>query len=317
MIVPVVLLGYAVVMGTAGGRWLQAARWPARAPRLGIWAWQALSGSTVAAVVLAGATLAVPVLPFGGRAAQLMHACWLAIRDRYSTAAGATVSSIGILVATAILGRLAHHLIRTWRGARRCQRAQRQHLTLLGGLDRRPTSNHVVVTDPRPLVYCLPGRGGIVVQTTAAESLLSGSQLQAVLAHERAHLRERHNLPLLGAAALSAAFPFVPAFRRAEAEIGVLVEMRADDVATAGHPPRVLAEALVLLAASPAPASALGAGGSSALRRCERLLQPRDPLGRRGFAIAVAGLALTMLPMLLAALPAAIAVILDYCPPGA
>ena len=72
-----------------------------------------------------------------------------------------------------------------------------------------------------------------------------------------------------------------------------------------------------LLAAFRAPESALGAGGSSALRRCERLLQPRDPLGHRGFAIAVTGLALTMLPMLLAALPAAIALILDYCPPGA
>ena len=43
---------------------------------------------------------------------------------------------------------------------------------------------------------------------------------------------------------------------------------------------------------------------------------PRHPLGRHGLPIAAAGLALTVLPLLIAALPAAIALVLDYCPPG-
>ena len=313
MIIPAVLLSYAVLTATVGGRWLQAMRWPARSPLVGIWVWQALSASTVAAAVLAGMTLTVPVLPFGDQAAHLLHACWLAIQQRYSTAGGAAAATVGMLAAAAVIARLGLALLQSSRQVRRCRRRQRQRIALLAAPG---VSSLVAVPDARSLVYCLPGRRGLVVYTTAAQGLLDPAQLQAVLAHERAHLGERHDLPLLGAAALRAAFPFVPAFRRAEAQICQLVEMRADDVAAAQHPRRVLAEALVLLAGAQVPRSALGAGGASAVLRCERLLGPRHPLGRRGLPIAVAGLALTVLPLLIAALPAAIALVLDYCPPG-
>ena len=313
MTTPAILLGLAVLMGTAGGRWLQGARWPVRAPHLGIWAWQALSASTLVAAVLAGLTLTVPALPFGSRAADLLHACWLAIQQRYSTPGGAAVATAGLVAAAGISGRLGHCLFQTWRGVHRCRHRQRQQIALLTAAGPRDL---VAVPDHRSLIYCLPGRLGVVVYTTAAQALLAAPQLQAVLAHERAHLGERHDLPLLGAAALRAAFPFVPLFRQAESEIGQLIEMRADDVAAAAHPPRILAEALVLLAEARVPASALGAGGASALRRCERLLQPRHPMGRRGLPIAIAGAALIVLPPMVAALPGAIALILDYCPPG-
>lgn len=313
MIIPAVLLGYAALAAIVGGRWLQTRRWPVHAPRLGIVVWQALSASTVGAVVLAGMTLTVPVLPFGNRAAHFLHACWLAIQQRYSTPGGAAVATVGMLAAAAVIARVGLGLVRTWRQVHRCRHRQREQIALLAA----PNMSSVVsLPDARSLVYCLPGRGGLVVYTTAAQRLLDGAQLQAVLAHEHAHLGERHDLPLLGAAALRVAFPFVPAFRQAETQIGQLVEMRADDVAAAQHPRRVLAQALVLLAGAQAPASALGAGGSTAVLRCERLLMPRHPLGRRGLPIAVAGFALTLLPLLIAALPAAVALVLDYCPPG-
>ena len=312
MVVPGILLAYATIVGTLGQRWLLARRWTTRAPLLGIWMWQSLTASVLVAAVLAGLTVAVGVMPFGNEAAELLHTCWLAIRERYSTPGGAAVASAGLLTAAAILARLALCLAREAREISRCRRRQRRQLVLLAAPD---APRVVVMPDQRSLVYCLPGRHGIIVCTTAVQALLDVQQLRAVLAHERAHLRERHDLPLFGAATLRAAFPFVPAFRQAEAEIRQLVEMRADDVAVADHPPRTLAAALVLLADARVPSSALGAGGSSALSRFDRLLEPRRRLGRRGVPIAVAGLLLTVFPVLVAALPAAIALVLDYCPP--
>lgn len=312
MVVPAVLLAFATILATLGPRWLQAQRWPTRSPLLGIWMWQALTASVVVAAVLAGLTVAVRVMPFGDEAAALLHTCWLAIRERYSTPGGAVAASAGLVAAAAIVSRLVFCLARQAREIHRCRQRQRRQLALVAAPD---AGRMVVMPDDRSLVYCLPGRGGIIVCTTAAQTLLTVAQLRVVLAHERAHLRERHDLPVLAASTLHTAFPFVPAFRQAETAIRELVEMRADDVAVAGHPPRTLAAALVLLAEARVPTSALGAGGAGAFDRFERLLGPRRRLGRRGIPLAVTGLLLSVVPLLLAALPAAIALVLDYCPP--
>lgn len=69
--------------------------------------------------------------------------------------------------------------------------------------------------------------------TTGAIGALDESQLRAVLAHERAHLRGRHHLLVTLAGALSAAFPRVPAFRVAGEQVARLAELSADDAASA------------------------------------------------------------------------------------
>src|SRR5581483_3535026 len=98
-------------------------------------------------------------------------------------------------------------------------------------------------------------------------------QLQAVLAHERAHLRCRHHLMLAAAAALARAFPRVPLFAQAGPELGVLAEMAAD-AAARRHGPDHLAKALVILARAGTRPAALAAGGPAAIARIQRLLAP-------------------------------------------
>ena len=61
MTATVVLLGYALLIATAGSGLLRRSGWTDRSPRLGVLAWQTLTGSVLAAVILAGVTLAVPV----------------------------------------------------------------------------------------------------------------------------------------------------------------------------------------------------------------------------------------------------------------
>jgi hypothetical protein len=102
-----------------------------------------------------------------------------------------------------------------------------------------------------------------------------------VLAHERAHLRERHDLVLLPFTALRRAFPRLGTCVDAQRAVALLVEMLADDRALRARPARELVSALVRFGTAgtcPAPAGALAAGEGDVAARVTRLLQPVRPL---------------------------------------
>jgi hypothetical protein len=106
-----------------------------------------------------------------------------------------------------------------------------------------------------------------VVISTGALGALSRAELAAVLAHERAHARERHHLALLPFAALRR---LAPRWRTPGAVFGavaLLLEMRADDVARRGQSAEALAAALCrfrqlgAVASGGAPPGTLGIAG--------------------------------------------------------
>jgi Zn-dependent protease with chaperone function len=134
-----------------------------------------------------------------------------------------------------------------------------------------------VVDSPAAVAYCLPGRRSRIVLTAGALAVLDRAELDAVLAHERAHLAERHDLVVLPFAAWVAALPWLAGVRQARAAVGVLVELVADDRARAGRDPVPLATAIVRLAGGPAPTGGLAAAESAALLRVERLLAGLPP----------------------------------------
>ena len=140
--------------------------------------------------------------------------------------------------------------------------------------------------------------------STAALAALGPGQLQAVLAHERAHLRGRHHMALATASALGHAFPRVRLLAQAGAQLAVLAEMAADDAAARRHDPGELAAALVILARTGARTAALTAGGPATIARIQRLLAP-PPSPRRPARTArlAAGAVLLMLPVTIACLP--------------
>ncbi|GAB3662743.1 M56 family metallopeptidase [Nocardioides korecus] len=313
MIASVALIAYAVLAGTFGVSLLRRTRWAERAPRLGIVAWQALSGSLVASVVLAGLSLAVPVSLVTSDLAGLLDTCVMLLRAQYSTPGGAAVSTVGLMVSLVVLGRVAQCLVESWRTARAGRARQRTQLSLIARPDKEP--DVVVLDHASCAAYCVPGRAGQIVITTAARDALDPEQMSAVLAHERAHLRGRHHLVIQFAASLRAAFPFVPAFRHAEDEVARLTEMAADDAAMRTVDRLTLATALVRLAEGSTPAGALGAGGSTALVRVRRLVDPAAPLNPLRRLATLAGVALILItPLAVAAAPALAVVSAGYCP---
>jgi Zn-dependent protease with chaperone function len=311
--ITVVLVAYAACLGTLGARILSRARWAERAPLLAIITYLAAGWSVVAALGLAGLTLAVHATALSGGLSHLLGACVLRLRATYATPGGALAAGLGLTLAGAVGARAALTAVTHFRATRRQTLRHAQTARLVGRHD--PALGATLVDHPQPAAYCVAGRHPTVVLTAGAVRALDPSQLDAVLAHERAHLASRHHLLLAMARIGRQVLPFLPLLRAVDAQVTRLAEMHADDAATRTRDPASLATALVILAEGVSPASALGAAAIDAVQRIHRMLRPAEPLGRarrRLLRTAAASLALT--PALLALAPALLALALGRVP---
>lgn len=264
----VVLLGAFAAACVPAAQLLAAADWPRRCPVAAIALWQALGLSWGLATVgaLAAFGLSGLTAPDG---ASLRRLGPLVVVHLISLAASAAMLALLCwILAAAVTAAL---------------RARHRQRTLLGLLahDDPKVPGALVVDHPAAAAYCVPGLRSAIVISAGALNLLDTDELAAVLAHERAHLRARHDLVLLPFTALLRAFRWSATARAANAEVALLVEMLADDRARRCRPARELATALLRVGASGgglAPAGALAATGAALdgelAVRVARLLRP-------------------------------------------
>jgi len=144
---------------------------------------------------------------------------------------------------------------------------------LVGAHQSRPRagSGLRILDVAQPLAYCLPGVRSRVVVSEGALKALSDNEVGAILEHERAHLRARHDLVLEMFTAVHAAFPRVVRSANALDAVRLLIELLADDAAVRAEGPTPLARALVACASGRAPRGALAAGGPTTVVRVRRL----------------------------------------------
>ena len=136
----------------------------------------------------------------------------------------------------ALLASLCSVLIAASLAALQARRRQRVLLSLLAHGDPEVPAPGRRLTPPRRPIACpaaLPDR-----PVRRPLELLGRGELAAVLAHERAHLRERHDLVVLPFTALRRAFPRSATCVAAHSAVALLVEMLADDRARRGRPSR-------------------------------------------------------------------------------
>ena len=278
----------AVAMGSVlGASALAQASWPRRSPAAAILLWQALG---LAAGLAAVGTLVSLSLPGDslGVARSILHldSVFPADAFRFPVAFGAVSILPAMLLllrmaclaaGLALLASLCWVLIAASAAALQARRRQRALLALLAHGDPK-APGALVVDYPTAAAYCLPGlRSRIVVLSVGTLELLGRRELAAVLAHEHAHLRERHDLVLLPFSALRRAFPRSVLCAEAHRAVALLVEMLADDRALRGRPARELVSALVRFGTAgtcPAPAGALAAGEGEVVARVARLMRP-------------------------------------------
>lgn len=320
MLLELGLLGYAVVLAMVAPRALAGARWTARAPGWGIAAWQALSGALLLTLATVGVSSALPLLHATGSLGELLRACVKALRAEYQVPGGEGVAAMSSTLVLLVLVRAVWCVGSELLRASQARARHRGALRLVGRTDLQLGA--VVVQHGSRTAYCLPGRHGKVVISSAALATLDEDELRAVLAHERAHLSGRHHLVLGAASGLARAFPFVPFFAAARRECAVLVEMRADDKAGGLDQHLMVASALVTLG-SPRGALLTGpagfavgllATGTATAARVARLLDTERTTSRLlgpvcGFALSIA----VLMPLVMLTVPAAALANSKYC----
>ena len=109
--------------------------------------------------------------------------------------------------------------------ATRRRRAHHRMVVDLVGVSR--ASGLRILDVAQPLAYCLPGVHSRVVVSEGTLKALSDTEIAAILTHERAHLRARHDLVFEMFIAVHAAFP---RFVRSGSAL--------DDVLARGNPAR-------------------------------------------------------------------------------
>jgi len=249
---------------------LARASWPMRAPRAAVVLWQSIAVAAVLSAFSAGIAIASrlfvpgpdgrPTATITSEVKVLGWPLWLAY---------IFVFALTLLVGVRLLVAVLQVAIATRR-----RRAHHRMLVDLLGVSRDGVSGtgHLRILDvPSPMAYCLPGVRSRVVVSNGTLNTLSDKEVTAILRHERAHLRARHDLVLEMFTAVHAAFPRWVRSARALDAVRLLIEMLADDAAVRAAGPTPLARALVACAAGPTPSGALAAGGPSTVVRLRRL----------------------------------------------
>lgn len=300
------LIALAVLLAWPAPVALARARWTARAPAAALVLWQAVGLSGGLAILGAGLTLAVSGLhrSWAAGLAALPGAVtgsgpagpgplgWAGLV--LAAVAGAWLAGVAVACTARVLARTRRH---------------RRGLDLIArdaelGAGTLPAAQPVsLVGHPAAAAYTVPGVRPRIVLSQGTLDLLSPRQLGAVLSHERAHARGRHDLVILPFRAWAQTLWFLPAARQALASVGLLTEMLADDAAVREHGRAPVLAALRALdgTGSHGPA-ACPASGTATGTRAARL----DPDDRRAALPRPAAAAVCAAAVVLVCLPPAI-----------
>ena len=303
-----------VLLAAPASAVLARAAWTRRAPRAALVLWQAVCLSAGICLVGAGSVLALQ--PFGH---NIVAAGWRWLKDLAGghpltgmSGQGIVAGTLATTAALILFGVLVRSMLLT---ARR-RSAHRMLLDLLTGTRRTVENGHGLdaadgrgavparppkfpraaadqqqvedllddvrlLDHPTAVAYTLPGWHSRVVLSAGMLDLLPRAELAAVIDHERAHVRSRHDLLVLPFQAWGTALGWLPGVRAAAVAVAELTEMLADDWASRRSSCRTLARALATVALSGVPTDSGVVGyqtpavaGRSVTARVMRLLHP-------------------------------------------
>ncbi|SER89019.1 Peptidase family M48 [Mycobacterium sp. 88mf] len=283
------LLIYSVVMVALAPTSLGVLTRGGSAPRFGVTAWLTAVVSVLATWIAIPILVILDVAFHGGRRQSLLASCVQFLCDIASGRAGLAAQSTMIAGAAVLAVAVVAAGMKAARTISRLQSRAHRHAQAVRMVGR-PTAQRdvfIVDTDERT-AYCVAGAPPAIVVTTGAIAALGGDELQAVLAHERAHLDGHHLKIVTALRGLAMVFPRVRLMTRAATDVGRLLEMCADDAAVRRHGQRSLLAGLMALAGT-TPAQALGAADVALLNRAERLALPPAPWMRVGAGAGLFG----------------------------
>jgi hypothetical protein len=219
------------------------------------------------------------------------------------------VAAAALLGALAVAAVIVIRLLVSLGGVSYRSRARRaRHRMLVDLLDRAERRRELDVDGLRvldgalPFAYCVPGRSPRVVLSGGALAVLDRSQVDAVLAHEQAHLRHRHDVVMESFTAFYRAVPR-PLRRRTPLDaVHLLLEMVADDAARKRCGPASLRSALERLTDAVLPDAPAGSGDDRR-RRLDRLGRPDNRSVAVTVLVVLVAVAILVLPTVILVVP--------------
>ncbi|TQM64787.1 M56 family metallopeptidase [Humibacillus xanthopallidus] len=215
-----------------------------RGPRAALVLWQ----STAVAAVLAALFAAPAAVPWIVGSAPRLRDSW-------------PVLALAALATGIVTVRL---LVSGDRVGRNLRAVRRRHRELVDLLAMEGDGHTRVLEHTTPTAYCLPGVRRRVVLTQGAIDRLTPDELEAVMAHERAHLAARHDLVVEFFTVVHEAVPRFVRSSTALREVHLLIEVLADRAAVRRAGVVTTARAIVGMADGPRPAGAMAMRESTA-----------------------------------------------------
>lgn len=254
MLLPLILAALALATVVLSPALLALRPWQLRRPRTALTLWFAsfALGMALAAAAV-GSTILIALASSG-----------------HSTATDALAAPLSAWVLLGLMGAVIG-LVLTAAGSSGWEANHRADLAL----SRQEKDGFTLVRfhGSRPDAYAIPGPHPEIFLSSDLEERLTGPELTAVIAHEYAHLRQRHFTALRIAELNAVCVPFLPAGRALSRTTRLLVELAADDAAARQVGPAHLANALSRLSEA--------SGDAGMAVRAERLADKRWPVSRR------------------------------------
>ena len=240
----VALVAQAVLLAWPVPRLLARMTTVRRGPRAALVLWQ----STAVAAVLAALFAAPAAVPWLIGSAPRLRDSW-------------PVLALAALLTGIVTVRL---LVSGDRVGRNLRSVRRRHRELVDLLATEGDGHTRVLEHTTPTAYCLPGVRRRVVLTQGTIDRLSPDELEAVMAHERAHLTARHDLVMEFFTVMHEAVPRFVRSSTALYEVHLLIEVLADRAAVRRTGVVTTARAIVGMADGPRPAGAMAIRESTA-----------------------------------------------------
>lgn len=290
---------------------LSRATWQWRAPGTALVLWQAIA--LAGGVSMIGSLILFGLVPFGDDLPSGIGGLISAVMTG-SAVSGGDVIHLASLCAGALLGvHLILNLVLTVVVSER-QRRRHGHLVQLLSSPLPDQPNTRLIDHSVPVAYCLPGTShSVTVFSAGLVDLLAPRELAAVIEHEKAHLLQRHYMVLMAFGAWRTSLPWFPIATRAHREVGLLVEMLADDFARREVDDTTLATAIALVSTQTPQAlpedphdswSPATASRQQLSSRVARLLDGSSRLSPSARAlVGAAAVALMVIPTVLLILP--------------
>jgi Zn-dependent protease with chaperone function len=283
------------------------AAWPDRAPGTALLLWQAIALAGVLSLI--GSLLVWGLAPYGDHPVEALRTLAADLDSNELPPATTYLSVLALSAAVLLGGHLVANLLATVVRTER-QRARHRSLLLMLSAPMPETPRTRLLDASAPIAYCLPGTArSLTVLSAGLLTLLDDQEVQGVVEHERAHLRQHHALVLVAFRAWRIALPWFPVASRAQHAVGLLTEMLADDEARRTVPAPVLAKAIAAVAGGGGTVGepdgdAPAADPASVERRVRRLLSPAPVSPVVRVLVPIASVALVVVPPVLLALPA-------------